>query len=198
MNLRVWRHALRLQWICMRSKPDSGAYVTFNCTLTSNLISQPLTSYIFIETSKGYTCLRIDLLPHTYSSWPLRMVLHPKLISQSCFDFHWLGATAFLLDLQKIATESLLLVTHHWYFNWGKTSFKVLIYLIRNGWPNTSYVLISHFSNWIYDKALAHKHTLNWDSEKNQDPSENWTPGPLDVRSRTLPLRHTGSQQSQG
>ena len=35
----------------MRSEVNSGAWVTFNCILTSNVISQPLTSCIIIVTS---------------------------------------------------------------------------------------------------------------------------------------------------
>ena len=40
----------------MRSEINSGASVTFICILTSNLIAQPLSSCIFIVTSKGLTC----------------------------------------------------------------------------------------------------------------------------------------------
>ena len=34
-----------------------------------------------------------------------------------------------------------------------------------------------HRKKKTYGKALANKHTLNWDSEKIQDLSNNWTPG---------------------
>ena len=46
------------------------------------------------------TCPGIDPWPHTNLLWPHSMTSHSKLIS-SCFDFHWHGATAFLLGSQK-------------------------------------------------------------------------------------------------
>ena len=70
---------------------------------------------------KGYTCPRIDLWLHTHSSWPLRMVSHPKLISK----LFWLSLPrrnfCIFAWLTKTATESLLIITHQWFFNMGKT-----------------------------------------------------------------------------
>ena len=51
--------------------------------------------------------------------------------------------------------------------------------------------------NHIYDEALANKHTLNWDSEKIRT-RQGIEPRASHIRSRTLPLHHTGSQWSQG
>ena len=51
-------------WVCIRSEVNSGACMTFNCVLTSNEKSQPLTSCIFIATSEDHTCPGTDLLPH--------------------------------------------------------------------------------------------------------------------------------------
>ena len=66
------------------------------------IVSWPLTSYpnlcIFIVTSEGSTC-------------PLTMVSHPKLISK-LFWFSLTWHNCIFAWLTKIATESLLIVTH--------------------------------------------------------------------------------------
>ena len=120
INLRVWHHAVRSQWVCMRSEVNSETCVTFNCILTSNPISQPLTSCIFIVTSEGHTCPGINLWHYTHQSWPLRMVSHPKLISR-LFYFSLIWRKCIFAWLTKSATGSFLIVTHQWFFNWWKT-----------------------------------------------------------------------------
>ena len=135
------------QWVCLRSEVNSGAYATFNSVLTSNLISQPLNSCIFIVTCECYTCSGIDLWPHTHLLWPLRVVSHPKSISkllifvdlaQLHFCLTYKNSHRFIIDCHTPVT-----------FQLGED--KILIYLIRrNNWQNTSYVLIlSLFSSCV-------------------------------------------------
>ena len=50
--------------------------------------------------------------------------------------------------------------------------------------------------NFIYKEALANKHWI--EIVKKSGPVGELNPGPLDVWSRTLPLRHMGSQRSHG
>ena len=126
-------HNVRSQWVCMRSEVNSGAFVTFNSILTSDLISDLLTSFIFIVISECHCWSRIDLRPHTYSLWPQITIPH----TQVNFKLFWFSLTLCNCNFTchtKIDTVSLLIVTHQWFFKWW-----TLINLIREAnWPNAS------------------------------------------------------------
>ena len=123
--LRVWRHPVRSQWVCMRSEVSFGACMTFR-SHNEYAWGQKLGFFVRGQNAiESPTCSKIDLLPHADSLWPRRMTSHPNKF-QTCFDFYWLGATTFLLGLQKIATELLLTVTHQWFCNWGKTRCQLI------------------------------------------------------------------------
>ena len=60
---------------------------------------------------EGHTCPLIDLWPHTYSSWPHSITSHLQLISKLLwFSLTW--RNCIFAWITKIATESLLIVTH--------------------------------------------------------------------------------------
>ena len=63
---------------------------------------------------------RIDLWPYTHASSPLMMVSHPKIISK-LFWFLLTWRNFIFAWFTKIVTESLLIVTHQWFLKWGKT-----------------------------------------------------------------------------
>ena len=100
INLRVWRNSVRSWCVCMRSEVSSRARVTFR---RHDEYSWGQGLGIFIKgpnAIEGHTCTRIDFWPHADQSWPHRMTSQLNQF-RICVDFHWLGATAFLLGLQK-------------------------------------------------------------------------------------------------
>ena len=96
--ISVWRHPKRSQWLFHRSEVKSGAFVTFNYTLTANTKSRPLTSCIFIVTLRGHTGPEIDLWPHAYASWPKEITSHPKYNLEVILIFIDLAQLYFCLD----------------------------------------------------------------------------------------------------
>ena len=123
----VWCHAERSRWICMRSGVKSRACVIFNCVLISNVISQPLPS-----------CISGDHRPHTRSSKPHRMTLKPWISKLFWILLTWRNCT--FAWPTRIATESLLIITHQWYCTSGRQDVELSKIWVR--WPNTSYFLI--------------------------------------------------------
>ena len=85
-------------------------------------------------------------------NWPLTLCrlivtsqddVTAKLIS-NLFWFSLTWRNWIFAWLTKIATELSLTVTHHWFWNGGKTRTRIK----RECWPNTSYFLNkSYFSN---------------------------------------------------
>ena len=142
----MWRHPVRSRWVCMRSE------VKF-MHLWPSIAFWPLTK-------------NPNLWPFAYSSWihshmPWNWLLTSCILImtsqndvkhsnqfQSCFDFHWPGATAFLLGSQN---GHWALIDCHTPVILQLGKDKILIYLIKiEFWPNISYFLIlSHFSNCL-------------------------------------------------
>ena len=93
----MWRHAVRSWWVCIRSEVNSGACVTFDYILTSNIKSRPLTLCAFIVTSRGLTSPQIDLWPQVHSLWPQRMTSHPQINFNAVLSFIDLAQLYFYL-----------------------------------------------------------------------------------------------------
>ena len=106
----------------MRSEVNSGVCVIFNCIVTSKLISQPSTLYIFIWPRKVTHALELtsDLI-----CTPLIMTsqdgVTPWINFKAVFIFIDLAQQLFCLTYK---TGHLVIIdchTHQWFFNWGKT-----------------------------------------------------------------------------
>ena len=160
----MWHHPEMSRWEHMRSKVNSRTCVTIrgqNEYAWGQRLGYEVRGQ---DTIKGHTCHRIDLWPHSYSLWPHSMTSHPQIN----FKLLWFSLTwrnCILVWLTKIATASLLIATHHWFFQLEEDKM-----LILDNWQNTSYVLIqSHFSNClllfdtpcIVNVAGALKHNLD-------------------------------------
>ena len=114
-------HPERSWWVRMRSEVNSRACVTFsdrNEYAWCQRLGYEVRGQYAIE---GHTCSRIDLWPHTHSLWPHSMTSYPQ-INFKLFGFSLTWSNCIFAWLTKITTASLLIVTHHWFFNWQKTS----------------------------------------------------------------------------
>ena len=110
---------VRSQWVFMRS--EAGIF----CKRSSAI--------------EGHTCSRTDIWLPTDSLW-----FNPKIYFQTCCHIHWLDW--LFAWLTKVATELVLIVTHHWFCSRSK---RQAIYL-----TNLKRVLTTLFIPVSLDKSF--------------------------------------------